>query len=147
MCETRANVFIYYEQRATFISGTFCTARSVVTTAVVCDSASPVDVDADLLTRTAAAGVSVGMSLTWTANTNKIHHIWQHARDGAEHSNYSPVVPNWGGIPPQGEISWIPGRNFRFIAKLLIHCKCCSCFCKLTLALSISYKPVISLYI
>jgi len=34
------------------------------------------------------------------------------------------VVPNQGGIPPKGGISWIQWRNFHFIVKLHIHCKC-----------------------
>jgi len=32
------------------------------------------------------------------------------------------VVPNRGGIPPWGGISWVQGRNFHFIVKLPIHC-------------------------
>jgi len=38
------------------------------------------------------------------------------------------VVPNRGGIPPQGGISWVQWRNFYFIVKWLIHCKCCTSF-------------------
>jgi len=41
---------------------------------------------------------------------------------------FSPVVPNRGGIPPQGGISWVQGRNFHFIIKLTVHCKCWTSF-------------------
>ena len=34
------------------------------------------------------------------------------------------VVPNRGGIPPQGGISCVQGRNFHFIIKVPVHCKC-----------------------
>ena len=46
----------------------------------------------------------------------------------------NPVVPNRGGIPPWGGISWVQGRNFHFIVKLPNH----SVLIKFTLALSMS---------
>ena len=44
------------------------------------------------------------------------------------------VVPNRGGIPPWGGISWVQGRNFHFIVKLPNHCV----LIKFTLTLSMS---------
>jgi len=35
------------------------------------------------------------------------------------------MVPNRRGIPPQGGISWVQGRNFHFVVKLPTHCECC----------------------
>jgi len=40
-----------------------------------------------------------------------------------------------------------PGRNFRFIIKLPIHCKCYTWFIKLTLTLSISYITLLASYL
>jgi len=39
-----------------------------------------------------------------------------------------PVVPNRGGIPPQGGISCVQGRNVHFVVSSPIHCKCCVSF-------------------
>ena len=38
------------------------------------------------------------------------------------------VVPNRGGIPPQGGIALIQGRNIHLIAKLPNQCKCFTSF-------------------
>jgi len=55
-------------------------------------------------------------------------------------SYLTAVVPNRGGIPPQGGISRVQGRNFHFIVKLPIHCAVSVVLLfKLTLALSIIY--------
>ena len=39
-----------------------------------------------------------------------------------------PVVLNRGGIPPQVGILCVQDRNFHFLSKLPIHCKCCTSF-------------------
>jgi len=43
-------------------------------------------------------------------------------------ASVNSVVPNRRGIPPLGGISWVQGRNFNFIVKLRILCKCCTFF-------------------
>ena len=60
-------------------------------------------------------------------------------------SSVTSIVPNRGGIPPRGGISWVQGRNFHLMVNLPTHCSIAAYFfLKLTLALSISY---ITLYL
>ena len=44
------------------------------------------------------------------------------------HKLHRPVDLNRGGIPPQGGILCVQERNFHFISKLPLHCKCCTSF-------------------